>query len=187
MQSDKVLSLVHGTTSYTAKLLHVAANTQKKAKVDAERSDIGTGLARHPEDTKVSVVVELEHLAFVDASNSELSLDGGDQGRSLEQSTGQGLQGTLELNLTTRQFVVDCLRISCPLVSPRSEHDLRRMTATYSFPADCWLLTSLVARSIATMRHPVTIAHKSAPSEYSRELMARDQDMRVREHAVSRF
>lgn len=121
MQSDEILRLVHGTTSDTAKLLHVAANSQEKTEVNAERSDIGTRLARHPKDTEVSVIVELEHLAFVDASNSQLSLDGGDQGRSLKQSTGQGLQGTLELNLATGQFVVDCLRISYSVISRRSE------------------------------------------------------------------
>lgn len=143
----------------------MATNSQEKAEVNTERSNVCTRLTRHPEDTKVSIVVELEHLALVDASNSKLSLDGGNQGRSLEQGTGQGLQSTLELNLTTRQFVVDCLRISHTFVSPRSEHDLRRMTATYSFPADCWLLTSLVARSIATMRHPVTVAYQVSTSQ----------------------
>ena len=28
---------------------------------------------------------------------------------------------------------------------------------TYSFPADCWDFTNLVARSIQTIKHPVTL------------------------------
>lgn len=74
--------------------------------MDAEGSDVGTGLAGDPEDTEVAVVIELDDLGLVDGTDTELTLDGRDQGRALEQSTGQGLEGAGELDLATRQLVV---------------------------------------------------------------------------------
>lgn len=107
MKSNKTLVLVHGTTANTSKFLHVSTNTQKKTQVNAESSDIGTSLAAHPENTQVSVIVKLDELALVDGSDTELSLDGGDQRRALEESTGQGLEGAGELGLATGQLVVE--------------------------------------------------------------------------------
>lgn len=107
MKSNKTLVLVHGTTANTSKFLHVSTNTQKKTQVNTEGSDIGTSLAAHPENTQVSVIVKLDELALVDGSDTELSLDGGDQRRALEESTGQGLEGAGELGLATGQLVVE--------------------------------------------------------------------------------
>jgi len=85
----------------------VAADTEKKTQVDAESSDIGTGLAADPEDTQVSVIVELDELALVDGSDTELTLDGRDQGGTLEQRTGESLESAGELSLATGQLVVE--------------------------------------------------------------------------------
>lgn len=107
MEGDQALGLVHGTTANTSKLLHVAADTEKKTQVNAEGSDIGTGLAADPEDTQVSVIVELDELALVDGSDTELTLDGRDQGGTLEQRTGESLESAGELSLATGQLVVE--------------------------------------------------------------------------------
>lgn len=111
MKGNETLGLVHGTTAHTSKLLHVAANTQEKTQVDAEGSDVGTGLTADPENTEVSVIIKLDQLALVDGSNTELTLDGRDQRGTLEERAGQGLESTGELGLATGQLVVkanDC-------------------------------------------------------------------------------
>ena len=43
----------------------------------------------------------------MDGSDTELALDGGDQGRPLEQGTGQGLEGAGELGLAAGNPVVE--------------------------------------------------------------------------------
>lgn len=75
--------------------------------MDTQGTDVGTSFARHPEDTELSLVVELVRLAFVDGSDTELSLDGRDERGTLEQSAGQGLKSTGELLLAARKFVVE--------------------------------------------------------------------------------
>jgi hypothetical protein len=90
VKGDEPLVLVHGTAANTAQLLHVGADTEEETQVDTEGTDVGTGLARDPEDAEVAVVVELDELGLVNGTDTELTLDGRDQGRTLEQSTGEG-------------------------------------------------------------------------------------------------
>jgi hypothetical protein len=68
--------------------------------VHAKSSDIGTGLAADPEYTEMSVIVELVELVLMDGSDTQLSLDGGDKRRSLEQSTRQCFQCPSKLRFT---------------------------------------------------------------------------------------
>lgn len=106
MESDHVVVLGHGTRPDTAELLHVGTNTQKQTQVDTESTDIGTGLTAHPEDTEVAVVVELVQLALVDGTDTELTLDGGDERGTLEEGTGEGLESAGELGLAAGDLVV---------------------------------------------------------------------------------
>ena len=99
--------LGHDTGADTTELLHVGANAEEETKMDAEGSDIGTGLARNPEDTEMTVVVELDELRLVDGTNTKLALDGRDQGRSLEESTSEGLEGGGESGLAAGDAVVE--------------------------------------------------------------------------------
>lgn len=107
VQSNQLLGLVHGTGAHTTQLLHVGTDTEQQTQVHAQGTDISTSLAADPENTEVAVVVELDELALVDGSDAELALDGRDQGRTLEQSTSQGLEGAGELGLATGQLVVE--------------------------------------------------------------------------------
>lgn len=107
MKSDEVLLLVHGTGAHTSQLLHVSADTQQETKVDTECTDVGTSLARDPEDTKLSLVVELVKLALVDGSDTELSLNSRDERGALEESTSKGLEGAGELLLAAGELVVE--------------------------------------------------------------------------------
>ena len=53
----------------------------------AERTNVRSGLAADPKDTEIAVRVELEQLALVDGTNTKLSLDRGDQRRSLKEGS----------------------------------------------------------------------------------------------------
>lgn len=102
----ETLALVHGTTPYTSQLLHVSTNTEDETQVDTESTDVSSGLAGNPEDTKLPLVVELVKVALVNGTDTKLPLDGRDKWRALEKSTSQGLEGACELLLTTWEFVV---------------------------------------------------------------------------------
>lgn len=107
MQSNQLLLLVHSTTSHTTQLLHVGANTEQQTQVDAESTDVGTGLAANPEDTEVAVVVKLDELGLVHGTDTKLALDGRDQRGTLEQGTGELLEGLGELGLAAGDLVVE--------------------------------------------------------------------------------
>lgn len=85
----------------------MSADTKEKTKVDTEGTDVGTSLTADPEDTKVALIVELVVLALVNGTDTELALDGGDERRALEESTGQGLQSAGKLSLATGDLVVE--------------------------------------------------------------------------------
>lgn len=107
VQGDHLLRLVHGTAANTSQLLHVSSHTKKKTQVHAKSTNIGSSLAADPENTQVAVIVKLNELALVNGSDTQLTLDGRDQGRTLEQSTSKGLECASELRLAARQLVVE--------------------------------------------------------------------------------
>jgi hypothetical protein len=84
----------------------VGTNTEQKTQVDTESTDIGTSLTADPENTEVALIVKLVQVALVDGTDTELALDGRNQGRALEQRTGKSLQGAAELSLATGDLVV---------------------------------------------------------------------------------
>ncbi len=77
----------------------MTADAEEKTQVDAEGTDVGSGLAVDPEDTEVPLLVELDELALVDGTHAQPPLHGGDQRGTLEQRTGQGLDGLGQLGL----------------------------------------------------------------------------------------
>lgn len=83
----------------------MSSHTQKQTQVDAQRSDVRSGLTRHVEHGKPSLVVKLDQSGRVDGSDSELSLDGGDEGGSLEKRTGEGLESSGESLLVLERSV----------------------------------------------------------------------------------
>lgn len=106
VQCDHILDLVHGTRSHSSQFLHVRSYTKQESHVHAERPDICAGLAADPEDTEVAVIVKLNELGLVDGSDTELSLDGGNQRRSLEQGAGEQLEDSCKLCLAARDLIV---------------------------------------------------------------------------------
>lgn len=120
VQSDQVLGLIHSTGAYAPQFLHVRAYAQQQTQVHAEGSDVGASLAADPEDTEMTVVVELDKLGLVDGSDAELSLDGRDQGRSLEQGASKKLEDARKLGLAAGDLVVEShnrhVLLSCTLL-----------------------------------------------------------------------
>ena len=96
MHSDHVVVLAQSTTAHTTELLHVAAHTKDKTKVHAKRTNVGAGLTRHPEDTKVALLIELQELRLVDGTDTELTLDRRNERGTLEEGAGQGLDRARE-------------------------------------------------------------------------------------------
>jgi hypothetical protein len=84
----------------------VSADTEQKTKMHAKSTDVGSGLAADPEDTELPLIVKLVKLALVDSSDTELTLDGGNERGTLEQSSGERLKGTRKLRLASRKLVV---------------------------------------------------------------------------------
>lgn len=64
--------------------------------MDTQSPDVCSSFARYPEDGQVSVVVEFNEFARVDGSNSELTLDGGDERGSLEECSSEGFESSCE-------------------------------------------------------------------------------------------
>jgi hypothetical protein len=85
----------------------VGTDTEEETKVNTESTDVGTSLTADPEDTKVTLVIELVELALVDGTDTELTLDSRDERRTLEERTSQGLQSAAELSLATGNLVVE--------------------------------------------------------------------------------
>jgi hypothetical protein len=81
------------TRTDSPQLLHVSSGAQEKAKVNTECSDIGTGFTAYPEDAQMPLGVIFVKLALVDRSHTKPSLNGGDQRRALEESTGKAFNG----------------------------------------------------------------------------------------------
>ncbi len=106
-RDERAVVLGHDTAADTAELLHVRADAEQQTQVDAERPDVGAGLAGHPEDAEVAVVVELDQLALVDRADTQLALDGRDEGRALEQRAREGLEGLGKGGLAAGDGVVE--------------------------------------------------------------------------------
>ena len=81
----------------TAELLHVSSTAEQVTEMHAKGTDVGASFAVNPHDTHVTSFVVLNELQLVDGANSELLLDSRDQGRALEASSGEGVEGLLKL------------------------------------------------------------------------------------------
>ena len=80
---------------------------KKHTEMNTEGSDVGTRLARDPEDGKVTLIVESVGLGLEDGADSKLTLDGRDQRGALEQSTSKGLEGLAKGKVSTGNGVME--------------------------------------------------------------------------------
>ena len=114
-----IVILASDTTPHSSQLLHVRNDTQQQPQVDTQRPDIRARLARHPKHGQIPLIVKLNQLALVDGPHTQLTLDGRDQGRSLEESAGKGLERPRE-GLFIGQLVMESsdgnVFLSCALL-----------------------------------------------------------------------
>lgn len=89
MHGVRVVRLGDDARANATQLLHVRADAEEETDVDAEGTDVGTGLALDPEDAELALVVVLDDLALVDGADAEAALDGRDGRGALEQAAGQ--------------------------------------------------------------------------------------------------
>jgi hypothetical protein len=115
-----IIVLSHSSRPDPSQFLHVRSDTQQQTQMNTQGSDVRSGLTRDPEDTEVSFLVVLEHLGFVDRSDTELTLDGRDERRSLEEGTGEGFETPSESLFTIGNGVVESddtdVFLSCTLL-----------------------------------------------------------------------
>jgi hypothetical protein len=96
VHGDYRVVLAHRTTPYSPQLLHVPSYTQQQTEMDAKSPDIRPCLARDPKDSEVTVIVKFDELRLVDCPDTKLAFDGRNERRALEQSSGEGVEGTVE-------------------------------------------------------------------------------------------
>lgn len=75
--------------------------------MDTKRPNVSSRFAADPEDTKVTVIVELNKFALVDSPDTQLSLDSRNQRGPLEQGTRQRLEGLGKGCLAARDSVME--------------------------------------------------------------------------------
>jgi len=97
VHGDHGLVLLEGTGADTSKFLHVGAATEEVTEMDAESTDVGTGLTGDPDNSEVSLLIVLDELQVIDSPDAELLLDSGDQWWPLEAGTGELLKSSLDL------------------------------------------------------------------------------------------
>lgn len=161
VHGDHVVVLAQRTAAHATELLHVASDAEQETEVDAERPDVGARLARHPEHSEVALLVEFQELGLVDRTHTELTLDGRDERGALEEGTSQGLDRAgkggrvwqSRVQTKNGNVLLSCERmaVSGPLLRGRT---------TLCLPAPCWDFTSRVARSMQTIKHPVTLGSR---------------------------
>lgn len=104
---DKTLLFVHGTAPHTPQLLHVRLDTHQVAKMLAQHTDVRASLAADPERSELPLAIEFENLAVVDGADAELALDGGDEGRTLEDGGGAEVEGAGKLGFHAADIAVE--------------------------------------------------------------------------------
>src|SRR5436190_12330685 len=70
-------------------------------------TNVCSGLAAHPKHGQFPVGIEFDQFAVVDGPDTELSLDGRDEWRTLENGGGQCLQSSSKLRFPAWHFVME--------------------------------------------------------------------------------
>jgi hypothetical protein len=96
MHRNDTVIFSHSTASNSPQLLHMCADAEQEPKMHAQGANVRAGLARYPKHGQIPLLIKLEEFGFVHGANAQLSLDGGNERWSLEQRTGESLQGTRE-------------------------------------------------------------------------------------------
>ena len=86
----------------------MGTTTEEIADMHTEGTDVGASFTADPENAHVTVFVVLNQLRLIDSSDSELLLDGRDQGWSLEAGALKRIESLLKLlDLVNRLMQLD--------------------------------------------------------------------------------
>lgn len=136
--------------------------------MNAKGSNISSSLAADPEHAKVSIIVELVEFAFMDRSDTKLTLDSRNQRRPLEESASQGLKSSFELSLTTGNLVMETndtdILLSGTLLG--LDQASRTVNADDQATGDLRVESSTVSSFLRPAKHAMVLA---SGSEYLRE------------------
>jgi hypothetical protein len=80
----------------------MSTNTKDKPEMDTKSSDVSTGLSTNPENSSEFLGIIVEKLLLIDSSNTELTLDRGNEWRSLEEGSSQSIKSLLNVGLASR-------------------------------------------------------------------------------------
>lgn len=83
------------------------ADTKQQTQMNTQSTDVSASFAADPEYTEVTVIVEFIKLALVNCADTELTLDCGDQRRTLEKGTSECLESSSELRFAARDLVME--------------------------------------------------------------------------------
>ena len=117
--------------------------------MDTECSDIGTCLTADPEDAKVSLFVVLNDLALIHSPDSQFLLHSGNQGWSLEDGSGQLLEGLVQLlGLVDGLMELDHCHILLPGRLLGLDQPGRIIDTHYQTPGDLGIQGATVTRLV---------------------------------------
>ena len=98
---------MHYSGANSSQLLHLSSTAQHESEVNAQRPDVGSGLAVHPENSELVFGVVLDHLALVNVPDAELPLDGRDQRGPLVAGASELLNHLfLNINIISTALVI---------------------------------------------------------------------------------
>mmetsp|Transcript_98276 Transcript_98276/g.248059 ORF Transcript_98276/g.248059 Transcript_98276/m.248059 type:complete len:255 (+) Transcript_98276:523-1287(+) len=107
MHRRHVAVFIQDSGANSAELCHVGTDTQHQAEVNAHRPDVRAGLARHPIDASMPLLIVFDELCLINGAHTQLPLHSGDHWGTLEQSTIQRVKGLLNLWSSTRDCRVE--------------------------------------------------------------------------------
>lgn len=82
---DELIGFRLNSRAHSAQLLHVRADAEIQAHVNAERANVRSRLAGEPKDSEIALGVELEQFRTVHGSYAKNAFDSGNERRSLEE------------------------------------------------------------------------------------------------------
>jgi len=90
-----IIELGLNTRSGPSKLLHNSSSAEQQTQMNTQRSHIEAGLDAYPENGHLFLLIELDKLTIIDSTNTQISLDSGNDRRSLKDCAREGLESLL--------------------------------------------------------------------------------------------
>lgn len=96
MTGDHAIILTKRPTPYPPQFLHVSTDTQQKAQMHAQSTNVRPSLTTDPKHSQFTLIIEFEEFTFVNSANSQLPFHCADEGRTLEEGSREIFDGARE-------------------------------------------------------------------------------------------